>query len=540
MPSHTTIPNLNGGDRNPITAAALSLVPGLGQLYNGEARKGVLFFDVSAIHCFFLWMIFCTNPILDSIKRFGAMYRIQPNGELLHAVRQMHFGTPCATIILMLIVAYIAYAMRDAYDAALRTRLRAIYADAVLNLPEATSGSYLLHIAFLMACTIIGIFFVLPPPQQKQVTVIEFVNSKPAIKPTESKTLANQNTVATGQHRNDAPITPSHSEPSPPRPRMETPRNASQPKTASHVESKSEPNHPTQPSTAPPSPPQLHFAPHAATNVPVTFAPPSVMPLPTPTHVIGSTAPVIRPHAEVPNNIPSPLPPANTARSLPNSPGPLAAASSHASSSTPGPKPLSQGTSSTSSPAPPGPVAATTAHDGPNIPTLPSAHTGPSTSHTDLPTPSHVPSSIAGNKDLLAIKPHLPPSTATDGPPITSSPARTDDPRTDIDRHKCPSPVDFSAYMAGLQRRIKTAWIPPKNDASKRVVLSFTVSVTGELSNLKLRRSSGSGPADQAAMRAVEQAAPFAHLPRGADEPVDIEFTFDYNVFSGSAKAVNF
>ncbi|HEY9714649.1 MAG TPA: energy transducer TonB, partial [Chroococcales cyanobacterium] len=93
--------------------------------------------------------------------------------------------------------------------------------------------------------------------------------------------------------------------------------------------------------------------------------------------------------------------------------------------------------------------------------------------------------------------------------------------------------VDFGPYMADLQRRIKRAWFPPKGNESKRVVVVFKVHRGGELSNLRLDKSSGVAIADQAALKAVENAAPFRPLPAGASDDVDIQFTFDYNVFSG-------
>jgi len=93
--------------------------------------------------------------------------------------------------------------------------------------------------------------------------------------------------------------------------------------------------------------------------------------------------------------------------------------------------------------------------------------------------------------------------------------------------------VDFGPYMADLQRRIKRAWFPPKGNESKRVVVVFKVHKGGELSNLRLDHSSGVAVADQAALKAVENAAPFRPLPAGANDDVDIQFTFDYNVFNG-------
>lgn len=91
---------------------------------------------------------------------------------------------------------------------------------------------------------------------------------------------------------------------------------------------------------------------------------------------------------------------------------------------------------------------------------------------------------------------------------------------------------DFGPYMMELQRRIKRRWNPPRGNESKRVVLLFTVSKDGRLLSLKLNKTSGVPEADQAAIRAVKEAAPFRPLPpeyRGDD--IDIQFTFDYNVF---------
>ncbi len=97
--------------------------------------------------------------------------------------------------------------------------------------------------------------------------------------------------------------------------------------------------------------------------------------------------------------------------------------------------------------------------------------------------------------------------------------------------------VDFGPYMADLQRRIKRVWFPPKADRSKRVKVVFKVYKDGRVSHLKVLKSSGVAKADVAALKAVEKAAPFWDLPEGAPSDVDIEFTFDYNVFGGADTA---
>jgi TolA protein len=94
--------------------------------------------------------------------------------------------------------------------------------------------------------------------------------------------------------------------------------------------------------------------------------------------------------------------------------------------------------------------------------------------------------------------------------------------------------VDFGAYMAMLQRRIKQYWFPPRDMGSKQVIVVFKINPGGHLLNLRLDRPSGSAAADNAALKAVENAAPFPHLPEGAEEAVDIQFTFEYNVMGGA------
>lgn len=94
---------------------------------------------------------------------------------------------------------------------------------------------------------------------------------------------------------------------------------------------------------------------------------------------------------------------------------------------------------------------------------------------------------------------------------------------------------DFGPYMKELQRRIKMNWDPPKGDQSKRVVLLFSIARDGRLLNVSVHRSSGLPMADKAAIDAVKLTAPFRPLPAEfKGNSVDIQFTFDYNVFGVS------
>lgn len=94
---------------------------------------------------------------------------------------------------------------------------------------------------------------------------------------------------------------------------------------------------------------------------------------------------------------------------------------------------------------------------------------------------------------------------------------------------------DFGPYMRDLQRRIKMNWNPPKGNESKRVVLLFKIAKDGRLLSCSVFKSSGLPNADKAALDAVKLTAPFKPLPaeyKGAS--IDIQFTFDYNVFGAT------
>lgn len=104
--------------------------------------------------------------------------------------------------------------------------------------------------------------------------------------------------------------------------------------------------------------------------------------------------------------------------------------------------------------------------------------------------------------------------------------------RPGIDAIKEP---DFGPYMRELQRRIKMNWDPPKGNESKRVVLLFKIAKDGRLLSCSVFKSSGLQNADAAALNAVKLAAPFRPLPvEYKGQSIDIQFTFDYNVFGAT------
>jgi TonB family protein len=117
---------------------------------------------------------------------------------------------------------------------------------------------------------------------------------------------------------------------------------------------------------------------------------------------------------------------------------------------------------------------------------------------------------------------------------LTSVPAPSPSPVTAPPQSaKAPSSssADYGPYMVDLQRRIKHCWFPPKGDVTRKVVVIMAINRDGTLGSANISQSSGSALMDESAMTAVQQAAPFRPLPAASPSHVDIEFTFDYNVF---------
>jgi len=96
--------------------------------------------------------------------------------------------------------------------------------------------------------------------------------------------------------------------------------------------------------------------------------------------------------------------------------------------------------------------------------------------------------------------------------------------------------IDWGPYMIDLQRKIRKAWLPPKNRESslKAPCVLFKIEKNGHVFDLRLKYPSKDELIDNAAMNAVEKAAPFSSLPEGAKDPTEIQFDFNAcPVFSG-------
>jgi len=448
---------------DPIVVAFYSIIPGLGQIYNGKISKGILFLLASLLSLLMLLgSIFpkATLPIalfiLSTLKTilgffFVLDYKPSPAADLL--MESIRFGGSFSTLLCLMILGFILYSMIDAYLDAERARQsndqRLILTDSTnFRFSESAAGSYIIHsIAFILLFCL-SLFLVIPTHKKEQITEIEFIMPQVESKqppPPETKRRSTVQSVDQGKHDPQKPIAPAQK---------------------------------SQPVSQPP--------PMAAPQPPKPISPPRpVQPQP-------------KPVVEPPMAIQPPMPKA-APKALPK---------------------ISQNEGLTQAQPQPAPIR----------PSQSSSNIGSNNNNLPQPAAPDAPSNGGGSPGTvtgIAIIPKVPgfggvgnagnppPNSRPGGP--TSLAAKKD--------------VDFGPYMNDLQRRIKRAWRPPRGNESKRVIVTFRVGVNGELSNLAIKVGSGFEPSDKAALLAVQAAAPFNRLPEGAPPGVDIEFTFDYNVF---------
>lgn len=606
----------NQQGRDPNTAAIMSLLlPGLGQMYNGETRKGMLFILVALMNLTLMLAMAFNEPILNGLLQFGQQFHMKPNKMLLTVLLEAHMGSPVSWILIGFFLSYVTYAVRDAYDHAALKRRR-IYPDFVIELPEATSGSYIFHFSFMTALFIIAFFFIIPPMPKKQLTEIEFVDQQPKVeKRVISKRRQQHNSIDAGKHD--------------PQKKVQAPQNAGQKQQQQEKkqEKQQEKQAPAQSAPKAPAPtPQPHAAPptpkpptpapptpRAATPAPPSPAPPMprIAPMPTPRAATPSPmapsptpmrapspSPAMPRMAPSPVAMPSatPMPMAaapkafSSAIPMPSiAPAALPKAGTGAASPTPTARPAggggfeglpsltptqiamgsgggagggssnfaplarsggSQGGGSWSGPTAPGPVAAGGGGGGKRggsgsgapAPVAMSSGgggggsgSGSSGGSSGTPAPRKAGGGGQGGSGWssgpISIMPSVPRGgSGGDGAAGNPGPNNNPNGKPSVAAQK---DVDFGPYMADLQRRIKRAWFPPRGTESRRVMVQFKIHSGGELSDLRIEKSSGIALADQAALQAVQNAAPFRQLPDGAPSVVDIQFTFDYNVFSG-------
>ena len=92
--------------------------------------------------------------------------------------------------------------------------------------------------------------------------------------------------------------------------------------------------------------------------------------------------------------------------------------------------------------------------------------------------------------------------------------------------------VNIGPYLDTLRRQVEQQWHPEVSSSSEQTIIYFSVSRTGQLSDLRVFQASSSTLTDQAALKAVQQAAPFKPLPDGFQAAqLNIQFRFNINIY---------
>lgn len=449
------------------------LMPGLGQLSTGQKAIGALFFAAGTTNLILLALVLLAVPLAHSLLAFSELNHLSINESMISGLRGLAIGSPISTVLIILFLLFNLYAGRDAFDRVRHRTYRRLYASHFLPLLAAASGSYLLHLSILATLSILLAFFFIPSQKSAQQVVIEFQTES-----NQAQSLKKTNLRAARASRDAGQVKRvSHS--SPP--------------TGAHAIKP----HAIEPKAIPLPVLKSDKLENGLTANPVLIKPQTIAPRPT-AIMRNTDSPPQAPRLPVATN------PASSAGTAMPMPVAVAVADMAGSVGYPG-APISpvaprksggvnSGTKDTGFGGPV-PVAPRRAAGG-----MPGGEGDGTTSAMGKPNLSSMPSSDIGKG-----------ATGVDVEPQ----------------------VVWGPYMAALQQRIKRAWFPPKDMSSKRITVVFKVSRDGTLSNLRVVRTCGLQIADSAALKAVESAAPFASLPLGAPSQVDIEFTFDYNVFGG-------
>ncbi len=90
--------------------------------------------------------------------------------------------------------------------------------------------------------------------------------------------------------------------------------------------------------------------------------------------------------------------------------------------------------------------------------------------------------------------------------------------------------IDLSEYFAEIKRRVKRNWNPSFAVEEYTTFLTFDIEKNGQITGLRVTRSSGSEKVDRESLNAVQDSAPFDPLP--PDFPLEaLEVKFSFNIY---------
>jgi TonB family protein len=90
-------------------------------------------------------------------------------------------------------------------------------------------------------------------------------------------------------------------------------------------------------------------------------------------------------------------------------------------------------------------------------------------------------------------------------------------------------PTLFTKYLGELRARLEKSKVNPRSRQSGTVLLRFTIDASGQVLSREVAMSSGSRLLDDAAMAALDRAAPFPSMPQEAGRaPLVVSVPFQF------------
>jgi TonB family protein len=89
---------------------------------------------------------------------------------------------------------------------------------------------------------------------------------------------------------------------------------------------------------------------------------------------------------------------------------------------------------------------------------------------------------------------------------------------------------DVASYMSALKSQVKFNWRPPISKKAVSLVVMFKVHKDGQLSDIKINKSSGRPETDQAGLEAVERTSQFGYPPQNLEDSFDVQMTLGTSV----------
>jgi tetratricopeptide (TPR) repeat protein len=97
-------------------------------------------------------------------------------------------------------------------------------------------------------------------------------------------------------------------------------------------------------------------------------------------------------------------------------------------------------------------------------------------------------------------------------------------------QRSCTDNVDYAPFIAKLEKRIRWNWFPPQQPNSAQIIAVFRLMPDGNISHLRLTKLSPSLVANQKAIAAIQNSAPFMNVPSRCHDYAEVQFIFDYEL----------